>query len=124
MPRRSPFVTPSFRGSLLIIFLWLAFSPSHAQVDRGTAPPFGSRNQPGIDGERGRENAEIVERLKRSRERERQRRIVDDANRLVELTSRYRKALQEHPTATPENQKLLADIEKLAREVKDRMKGM
>ena len=49
---------------------------------------------------------------------------MDDANRLVALTAQYRKALDAHGTPTEDDQKLLAQIEKLARDVKDRMRGM
>ena len=50
--------------------------------------------------------------------------MVDDANRLVLLTAQYREALQKHGTPTPEDAKLLAEMERLARSVKDRMSGM
>lgn len=71
-----------------------------------------------------RTNAALRSRLEHSRAGERQRRIVDDANRLVELTVQYRHAVDEHGTVTADDQKLLTQIEKLAREVKDRMRGM
>ena len=58
------------------------------------------------------------------RSAERQRRIVDDANRLVALTAQYRKSLEAHATPNQDDQKLLMQIEKLARDVKDRMRGM
>ena len=60
----------------------------------------------------------------RAREAERQRRIVDDANRLMKLTAQYRGDVERHGTVTADDEKLLLQIEKLAREVKDRMRGM
>lgn len=66
---------------------------------------------------------EMQEKLQRAREKDRQKRMVDAANRLVELTAQYRKQVGAHGEATAEDQKLLFEIEKLARDVKDRMKG-
>ncbi len=59
-----------------------------------------------------------------TRAAERQKRMVDDANRLVALTTRYRASVSEHGKETAEDARLLLDIEKLARSVKDRMRGM
>ena len=67
---------------------------------------------------------DIEARLGRIRAKEQQKRIVEDANRLVSLTALYRKALEEHGSATEQDGKLLLQIEKLAREVEVRMKGM
>lgn len=60
----------------------------------------------------------------RSRAEDRRKRMVEDANRLVALTARYRAAVEDHGKETPEDARLLLDIEKLARSVKDRMRGM
>ncbi len=59
----------------------------------------------------------------RARETERQKRMVDDANRLVVLAARYRAGVSEHGSPTAEDARLLQDMEKLARSVKDRMRG-
>ncbi len=60
----------------------------------------------------------------RAREQDRQKRMVDDANRLVALTARYRASVSEHGSATAEDTRMLLEMEKLARAVKDRMRGM
>ncbi len=57
-----------------------------------------------------------------ARAEERQRRMVEDANRLVVLTERYRESIAQR-AANAEDAKLLLDIQKLARSVKDRMRG-
>lgn len=60
----------------------------------------------------------------RAREADRQKRMVEDANRLVTLAARYRASVSEHGSPTMEDARLLVDMEKLARSVKERMKGM
>ena len=60
----------------------------------------------------------------RAREADRQKRMVEDANRLVTLAARYRASVSEHGSPTTEDARLLVDMEKLARSVKERMKGM
>ena len=59
-----------------------------------------------------------------ARAAERQKRMVEDANRLVALTTRYRASVADHGTETIEDARMLLEIEKLARSVKDRMRGM
>lgn len=112
---------------LLIGMLALGSAVMHGQVDTspGTNPGL---PRPGLS--RGdeddpfRNNPGLRERMEKSRALDRQRRMVDDANRLVGLTAQYQKALEAHGTPTGDDQKLLAQIEKLARDVKDRMRGM
>ena len=60
----------------------------------------------------------------RAREADRQKRMVEDADRLVALAARYRASITEHEHATPEDTRMLLEMEKLARSVKDRMRGM
>lgn len=105
-------------GSIAPLRAQMTTSPTPSQFPRGDASRGPDEEDP------FRNNPGLRDRLERSRAAERQRRIVDDANRLVELTVQYRKALDAHGTATADDQKLLTQIEKLAREVKDRMKGM
>ncbi len=59
-----------------------------------------------------------------AREKDRQRRMVEDSSRLVKLTEQYRESVQKHGASTPEDARLLLDVERLARSVKDRMRGM
>lgn len=59
----------------------------------------------------------------RARATERQKRMVEDANRLVALTKQYRDNVERQRGTTPEDARLLLDIQKLARSVKDRMRG-
>ncbi len=71
------------------------------------------------------ENDLRLENLRnRAREADRQKRMVDDANRLVVLAARYRASISEHGSVTAEDTRLLLEMEKLARSVKDRMRGM
>ena len=96
--------------------------PDHAPL---TIEPDAIRN---VDHPRDPKNPlddpDIEARLARIRAKEQQKRIVEDANRLVALTARYRQALIGHGTPTVEDQKLLTEVEKLARSVKDRMNGL
>ncbi len=75
----------------------------------------------GADISEGDQQGEILRAHARAEER--QRRMVEDANRLVVLTAQYRASVTEHRGATAEDSKLLVNIEKLARSVKDRMRG-
>ncbi len=75
----------------------------------------------GTDIAEGDQQGEILRANARAEER--QRRMVEDANRLVVLTAQYRASITEHRGATAEDSKLLLNIEKLARSVKDRMRG-
>ncbi len=88
-------------------------------------PPSQSRNDSRLPGDPGWGPDQAHEHfLRKTREVERQRRIVDDASRLVKLTAQYRSDVERHGAVTAEDEKLLLQIEKLAREVKDRMRGM
>lgn len=106
----------------------LAVQTSHAAQVTGTystqAPAVpGAKNDPF-----GEDRAALDQKLEHSRERarelDRQKRMVDDANRLLALAVQYRTQVQEHGSATPEDERILAEMEKLARSVKDRMRGM
>ena len=127
MPRRPVSVSPPF---LLICALLGIAAPklAQAQIDTrpSTVPEVSRPGLPHGDAEDDpfRDNPQLRDRLQRGRAADRQRRIVDDANRLVALTAQYRKALDAHGTPTDDDQKLLVQIEKLARDVKDRMRGM
>ncbi|WP_419806870.1 hypothetical protein [Terriglobus sp.] len=112
---------------LVLLGMFAQVSTLHAQIDTKAAPQTGLPRpglSPGDEDDPFRDNPGLRERLRRSRAADRQRRIVDDANRLVALTAEYRKALDAHGTPTDNDQKLLVQIEKLARDVKDRMRGM
>ena len=87
--------------------------PQAPSADRG----IGSRPEP--DAYPGLEHSREL-----ARDKERHRKIVEDSNRLVKLTEQYRESVQRHGAATPEDAKLLLDVERLARSVKDRMRGM
>ena len=128
MKQRFGLARPSSVAALVLSGSFLLASPLRGQFDQhpiapGLPQPDASRGSRAED-DPLRDSPELRDRLQRGRAAERQRRIVDDANRLVELTVQYRKALDAHGTATADDQKLLTQIEKLAREVKDRMRGM
>ena len=131
MSRRLVGLSQPFRRILIPAGMLLLFGTAvlHAQIDAstGTNPGLSRPGMPHSGNEEDgpfRDNPELRERLQKGRAADRQRRIVDDANRLVALTAQYRTALEAHGNPTGDDQKLLAQIEKLAREVKDRMRGM
>ena len=128
MPQRSSAALLStLRTLAALVLLAPAFLAVQAQL--GNSPAAAGTPRVSLPGENRdndpfREDPVLRDRLEKSRATDRQRRIVDDANRLVSLTAQYRKSLEAHGTPTDEDQKLLAQIEKLARDVKDRMRGM
>lgn len=128
MPRHSIALLFSL-VTMLALLGFFGSSPTalHAQIS-ATPSTLPHPSRPGLPGDTDydpfRNNPGMRERLERGRAADRQRRIVDDANRLVALTAQYRKALDAHGTPTDDDQKLLVQIEKLARDVKDRMRGM
>ncbi|MEZ2346020.1 hypothetical protein [Terriglobus sp. RCC_193] len=64
----------------------------------------------------------VVHRRDEVRKLERKKRMVDNANRLLALTQQLRADLQGRE-ATPEDQKRLDEIARLARQVKDQMRN-
>lgn len=117
------------RMSLMLIVVLVATAGVHAQVTSrpsNNTPPIQSQSPtiPRFPGDIEEPDLFRENSRQRTRELERQRRIVDDANRLVKLTAQYRNDVEHHGAVTAEDQKLLLQIEKLAREVKDRMRGM
>jgi len=64
----------------------------------------------------------MVHRRDEARKLDRKRRMVDNANRLLALTQQLRADLQGRE-ATPEDQKRLDEIARLARQVKDQMRN-
>ena len=111
---------------LAVILAWA--QAAHAQSSRPDFPAQTQPNQSPKNDPFGDDRAALDQRLEISREHARelarQKRMVDDANRLLALAVQYRTQVQQHGSATPEDEKLLAEMEKLARSVKDRMRGM
>lgn len=64
----------------------------------------------------------MVHRRDETRKLDRKKRMVDSANRLLALTQQLRADLQGRE-ATPEDQKRLDEIARLARQVKDQMRN-
>lgn len=76
-----------------------------------------------ITGEGGMDlDPTLVHRRDETRKLERKKRMVDSANRLLALTQQLRADLQGRE-ATPEDQKRLDEIARLARQVKDQMRN-
>lgn len=128
MPRLFVAIASPLHRTLALCAL-VALAPLTLRAQIGNAPPSipdgGPNFSPGRpDEDPLREHPELRERMERSRAADRQRRIVDDANRLVALTAQYRRSVADHGTPTGEDGKLLVQIEKLARDLKDRMRGM
>jgi hypothetical protein len=66
----------------------------------------------------------IAEQQARSRNNDRQKRLEQDTDRLVDLTKAFREQVQgEKPMSSDDVGKKAEEIEKLARSVKDRMRG-
>jgi methylmalonyl-CoA mutase N-terminal domain/subunit len=66
----------------------------------------------------------IAEQQARSRNSERQRRLESDTDKLVGLVNEFKQQLQDEKQLSPADvSKRAEEIEKLARSVKDRMKG-
>ncbi|WP_198137498.1 hypothetical protein [Terriglobus sp. TAA 43] len=64
----------------------------------------------------------LIRRREEARKLDRKKRMVDNANRLLALTQQLRADLQGRE-ATPEDQKRLDEIARLARQVKDQMRN-
>lgn len=118
------------RSMLIFVVLFLSLHGGvYSQSTRNNYPAPSQTAPPGANHDPfGDDRAAIDEKLQHSRERareaDRQKRMVDDANRLLALALQYRTQVQKHGSATPEDERLLAEMEKLARSVKDRMRGM
>lgn len=66
----------------------------------------------------------IAEQQARSRNNERQKKLQEDTNKLLGLVTNFQQQVQEEKPLSPEDvSKRAEEIEKLARSVKDRMKG-
>ena len=66
----------------------------------------------------------VAEQQARSRNNERQRRLESDTNKLVDLVNDLKQQIEEDKKLSPADvSKRAEEIEKLARSVKDRMKG-
>jgi hypothetical protein len=69
-------------------------------------------------------NSRIAEQQARSRNSERQKRLESDTEKLVGLVDQFKQQMQDEKSLTPADvSKRAEEIEKLARSVKDRMKG-
>jgi hypothetical protein len=66
-------------------------------------------------------NAELRARLENARKVDRKKRMVDNANRLLELSRQYQADLNAG-VSSPEDDRRLEEIAKLARAVKDQMR--
>jgi hypothetical protein len=70
----------------------------------------------------GMDSPEIQARIQNARRNDQRKRLVDNANRLVDMTRQLRRELQTRP-ANAEDEKRLDEISRLARSVKDQMAG-
>lgn len=87
------------------------YDPANAGLPRGTMGENGIEMDPAM-----------VHRRDETRKLDRKKRMVDSANRLLALTQQLRADLQGRE-ATPEDQKRLDEIARLARQVKDQMRN-
>jgi len=124
----------ALRSAVLMLVI---SAPITSRAQRGASSPTppeslgggvtGPRNtslvpMPSIDmGMGAEESAEMRVRRENVRKLQRKGRMVSSANRLLALTKEFQADLAIHPEMTPENEKRLDDIAKLAHEVKTRM---
>jgi hypothetical protein len=83
--------------------------------------PMGAGDPSGVPDTLG---SRIAEQQARSRNNERQRRLESDTDKLMGLVNEFKQQLQDEKNLSPADvSKRAEEIEKLARSVKDRMKG-
>jgi hypothetical protein len=107
--------------------LWGALSGARAQIVHNQPPPSGSWNSgPMMPGDPSPNTMEgmMAARSRMQRNVERQKHLVSDTDRLVALANELKLevARSGSETLTPEMQHKIAEIEKLARSVKDKMR--
>ena len=95
-------------------------APSSQGADRSTFSPDAGRDQPHDES-----RARLEEQLSKSRNSERQRRLIDDTNKLLSLATELKTDVDktDKNTLSVDVIKKADEIEKLARSVKDRMKS-
>ncbi len=101
---------------------------AHGQRSGGSQTPTvlegnAQDHRPSLPGDDERDDSRLQEQARRGRNLMRQQRMVDDANRLLALATQIREQIARHGEVTAEDQRRLQEIERLARSVKDRMKG-
>lgn len=94
-----------------------------AQASSGYQPP-GQANRPFDSRDADFPHNPALERkLERAREAERQKRIVEETQKLLSLTLQYREATAGKEALTDDQRSMLVQIEKLARDIRNRMRG-
>ena len=91
--------------------------------NRGGFPPYGSRDvgSMGMPDSLARRSLELQEKTRNS---ERQKKIESDTEKLVQTVNSLKEQVDNNPSLSPDDVgKKAEEIEKLARSVKDRMKG-
>jgi hypothetical protein len=130
------------RGTLIGSALLVGFSGVMGIGQRGgtapTPPPPPTSSRPnyppmgpmgpmgGMDPSTGPDvmNSRMADQQARSRNSERQRRLVTDTDKLVGLVNDFKEQVNSEKGLSPEDMsKKAEEIEKLAKSVKDRMKG-
>jgi len=100
--------------------------PSPPSASRPNFPNMGGMGAPMGADESGGDilSSRVAEQQARSRNSERQKRLESDTNKLVDLVNNLKQQIQEDKKLSPADlSKRAEEIEKLARSVKDRMKG-
>lgn len=100
--------------------------PSPPSASRPNFPNMGGMGNPmGADESAGDIlSSRVAEQQARSRNSERQKRLESDTNKLVDLVNDLKQQIQDGKKLSPADlSKRAEEIEKLARSVKDRMKG-
>jgi hypothetical protein len=120
-----------FRRVLALGLLAAAISPLAGQIVLPLpypAPPGLPAGLPGPGNQNGDQNAEtrkLQQRMEKARNEKRQRELVRDTNALLDLARRLDAQIRGSTgeSLTPEQIKLTAEIEKLAKSVETKMKG-
>ena len=102
-------------------------APQPPTSSRPSYPPMGPMSpMGGMDPSMGPDvlNSRMQDQQARSRNSERQKRLESDTNKLVGLVNEFKEQMQSEKGLSPADMsKKAEEIEKLAKSVKDRMKG-
>lgn len=116
---------------VLVVFVTVVAGSGQVRQDPGsiTSPSKNSSTLPSLDRSDSTAtdslNTRMQEQQLRSRNSDRQKRLVADTDKLVELVKELKEQVEtpEKPLQPSDVQKRAEEIEKLAKSVKDRMKG-
>jgi hypothetical protein len=119
---------PTFYRSLLTGIAWSVSTLLCAAQMPSYVPPAHDTGRPTMSGpdipdfDNGAHGRAMLARREEARKIERHKRMVDSANRLLQMTQQFQADVKDRPL-TPDDERRLDEIAKLARSVKDQMAG-